>query len=839
MPEENLAQLVDDKKKGLLTGHQEEWFNDFLEPDPNSPLGYKAKDLPSPSDTNELTEEELRKLYTRFAVAISGMKNASIFYDSVKDKAAADFVKLWFDERKLFSNPKATNESEAAIGKLVAKLDETGKTPEQIETIKNIKQVIKNEAKKDNGDNLFDKVEDVDKLLAKCKSKKYNTDTSVQDKIQRVARTLDNYLNAWSWNDENTSNAKQKNKEYIGDLSDDLSVIGRDDAFSNIEIDNDNLRDFRDLYAKELLDTLYQNKSIRDKFGDKDPKFKEIIEKAEKKVSWHDPQSEDFVDAKIEDSLSPMQQIEKWAKDTYSDTLKKYEELRGGHLFFGVHAKEICKAIDKEGVKPADGLKGLLDKADAIKKRISNKRVQQHFDWFVETMNSVKDKIPKAIEGCWNNAEQMKCVIQQIILKATDPRNDDPQAMDKARTAMEIMTTMKYGMLTSKVMNAMKQADFTVFSDKSLSWNKNEGIQFVTKAFDKSVKAAFLGIGYGVTIARNKIMMSGMKFKDKNNLEGPLATRFQQEKDRLNTKHANDINSTNLLNAANTREIGQHNQTLHDLDTVHGINETTINTVHNPRLATLEADMKNAETDKQSNLRGHQAYTAAEKIIQKEKDNRDKLADINTEIKNLKDAITGPKGLDVQIQQKKNELNNPATYKGIPAAVASIVAQKIQQEIDKLEEDKSKIEQDIQNNIQERDNIDTAITDPDYLRHLNNARRAIVNYGAAHTAYKNADSAYQSAKVAHDDLNDKVQQFTDATKKITELNDAIDARNKALTNWPENNVNKVKDLEDYWNFLQTGKTTTWRFSQKSAQKKFDASKQMLLQKYIAQQGLAA
>jgi len=157
MPEENLAQLVDDKKKGLLTGHQEEWFNDFLEPDPNSPLGYKAKDLPSPSDTNELTEEELRKLYTRFAVAISGMKNASIFYDSVKDKAAADFVKLWFDERKLFSNPKATNESEAAIGKLVAKLDETGKTPEQIETIKNIKQVIKNEAKKDNGDNYLTK----------------------------------------------------------------------------------------------------------------------------------------------------------------------------------------------------------------------------------------------------------------------------------------------------------------------------------------------------------------------------------------------------------------------------------------------------------------------------------------------------------------------------------------------------------------------------------------------------------------------------------------------------------------------------------------------------------
>ena len=69
-------------------------------------------------------------------------------------------------------------------------------------------------------------------------------------------------------------------------------------------------------------------------------------------------------------------------------------------------------------------------------------------------------------------------------------------------------------------------------SDKNLSWNKNEGIQFVTKAFDKTVKAAFLGVGYGVTFARNKIMMSKYRtnFHNNDNQSGPLNQRIQEEK---------------------------------------------------------------------------------------------------------------------------------------------------------------------------------------------------------------------------------------------------------------------------------------------------------------------
>ena len=137
------------------------------------------------------------------------------------------------------------------------------------------------------------------------------------------------------------------------------------------------------------------------------------------------------------------------------DTIKKYEELRGGNLFFKQHAKEICKAIDKEKIKPTDGLNGLLDKADAIKKRISNNTVVQHFDWFVETINSVKDDIPKAIAGAWQDGEQMNAVITQIMLKATDPRNSDPQAMEKAKKRKVIIPPIHDITSSGKVEKAM------------------------------------------------------------------------------------------------------------------------------------------------------------------------------------------------------------------------------------------------------------------------------------------------------------------------------------------------------------------------------------------------
>ena len=198
------------------------------------------------------------------------------------------------------------------------------------------------------------------------------------------------------------------------------------------------------------------------------------------------------------------------------------------------------KAIDKEKIKPSDGLEGLLGKVQAVKDRINNKKVAEHFDWFVETMNAVKDDIPKAIEGAWKDPAQLKCVLQKIILKATDPRNSDKEAMDKAKTAMEIMTVMKYGTLTSNLVNAINNSEFSLFSDGSLSWNKNEAIKFITSAFDQGIKLTLKGFGYGISAVRNKFMLRKLEYtKDDNDKgkTGRLSAAYERDQKRLNSKY--------------------------------------------------------------------------------------------------------------------------------------------------------------------------------------------------------------------------------------------------------------------------------------------------------------
>lgn len=844
MPYDVLAGLVDSRKKGLLTGHQEEWFNDFLEPDPNTnnKLGYKAKDLPEPNNTDDLTEEGLKNLYIAFNTAISGMKSKFDDYDTVNDKNIRNFVKEWFDEKTigtppqpLFAYPKATPECEEGITKIIDLLNKQ---------YPSLKTDIVSEARKDDGTKLFDSVESLDKLLKKCADGKYNTDKSVQSKIQTVAYAL---YRIWYNSGQTTPET-----EAIGKIYRNLSNVYQEDAFSVTKVPSD-LTDFKDLYVKDLLDTLYHDKAVREKFKEFDTKkITEKIEKAEGKISWHDPNSANYVKPKIDDTLTPLQQLEKWTTDTYADTIKKYEDLRGGHLFFKAQAKEIFKAIDKEKIKPTDGLNGLLDKADAIKKRISNKTVMEHFDWFVETMNSIKNDIPKAIAGAWNNGAQMNAVITQIILKATDPRNDDPQAMEKAMTAMEIMTAMKYGMMTSKVMDAMKQTDFTIFSDKDLSWNKNDGIKFVTKAFDQSIKAAFLGVGYGVTIVRNKVMMSKRKtnFHDKDNQSGALSQRMREERDRIARDNQKKHDIENLISNKQRELQNQQNilQTLQnsgfDKNTAEQYKEQQDNRAKPFKDAMDDASARKTRYQKDKDqfneeIINHQqekdAYDQYTRII-----NGDDIRELRAEAQQLQDKINN-------LQNTFNRplvdpMGNPITDPDIKQAILD----RLSNQIADLSLQYSQKQDEINNLTSDPTRITNARTarsqlQPGYNVYINaqNQLQQTEQY------YQNAENDYQNAKQQYDNIvndptytdnNNKLSQFKDATASIEEINKIITAKETSLQKWDEEHANKLVVLENYWNFLQ-GNTKTFAFSLKRAQQKFDVNKQQLLQNYVSQHSL--
>lgn len=839
MPYDVLARLVDNKKKGLLTKEQESWFDPdkgFIVEDAGSELGYRAKDLPKLDGTDgELTEPELEKLYIRFAKAMAGMKSASADY-TANDQEAKDFVKRFVDDIKLFPTPAATPECDASITKLIKKLDPAGKSLDEQETIKNIKQIILDETKKvDKPDEkMFNKTEDIEKLLSKCADKKYNSDASVQSKIQQVARVLDSYLNSWSYTKEGVENTKEKNKNYLGGLSDDLSVIDREDAFSNIDVSKDpgktNLQKFKDGYAEELLQRLYKNKKIREKFGAKDPKFTEIIDKAEGKIAYQDPNSSEYLTPKSDDVLTPLQQVEKWAKDTYNDSMRKYARLRGDPLLFSAFSKEIFKAVDKKGIKPTDGLEGLLNKVNDIKEEIPNKTVMEHFDWFIETIKDIKKRKPKAVAGAWNNAAQMKCVITEIMLKATGPNASD-EDMEKAKTAMEIMTAMKYGMMTSKIMDAMKQTDFTVFSDGKLSWNKNEGIQFVTKAFDKSVKAAFLGAGYAVTFARNKIMMSGMKFKDKNNKKGPLGERMNEERTRLANKRVADQNAVNDVITKANNDIAEKTREIADLN----IGNRNVNAGNlanrKTQIDKLDAAINTQQGIMDANKTAYDKYEESKKIV-------DEYNDLMTGTK-ITDLQTKQADKKTEIINKRNQILDPNTY--IDSLTGLSMGDEEKKELE------NQLTQELKSLQEEYDNITTDLTEKQdkinpssaYATTVANARTDMAANQVAHDNYNRAETRYSKYETARNDLNSKVQKFEDATKSIDELTDTIEEQHKIEREWPENNKNKLKELEDFWNFLQTGKAKTWGLSTKRAQAKFDINKEAMLNSFVAQHGMAA
>lgn len=806
MPTDVWKRFEEWRKNGTLTDDMKLWVRDYMTQNANG--DYVKKPLPDTDNDNDLSDADARKLFIAFQNAFAGMAGD---LDSFKDKdpQSADFVNQYFGANKLFKTSPAKQECADGIEKILQLLNQH----------KNLQDYIVENTKKNDGKPVFESVDKLQDLLKKCQrgpnGQQYNTDNSVQKKIQQVAQTLSGVVDWYS-------SIPQESPEYqaIYAIKGDLDNVISKDAFAADprNIPHDKLKNFREIYAKQdktgLLQTLYFNRNIRDRFAKYDNgDITKPIEKAEESVNWQDKDKDNYVDPKMSDVLTPLQQLQKWVGDTYSDTVKKYEELRGGTIFRRKEAKEIFSAIDKVKVKPADGLDGLLKKKSDIEGKLNNPVARQHFKWFVETMEPIAAKMPKAVAGAWKNATQMKAVIEQIILKATDPNNSDPHAIEKAETAMEVMTAMKYGLLTSKVMDAMKKTEFSIFSDGKLSWNKNEGIKFVTAAFDKSIKAAFLGVGYGVTVVRNKIMMSGMKFKNQDNQnKSELAKRFNEE----NTNKQQILRDQNAADQNGIDELTREQHTLN----YYINNQANREANYRQLIQKQDAIMNPIKAN-------HDAYQNGKNIVDNyENDSRreeykklyQKRHDLKTELTDLRNKLAG--------YRNKTDAVDIAEATSIQQQIA-----RKQQMFDKYDKRLKEIVNDFRN--------------PAYITQLRQAYRNVRNYQTDFDKYNKASKERDRLQNRLNDLTNSAQtradRFNEATREIQELNDHINDRNTALNNWPQTNTNKVLYLENYWNWLQTGETKTWRLSTKNAQKTFDINNanDFLLQQHISQHSLAA
>ena len=512
MPIEQFVHFCEYVDADDLGGNMKSWKEELLKKDPTSGAYiknaglYVRKDLPDPEEVGgewELTPEEWSKLFRAFSNAFQEMdaNKKSFKYE----KKPNDFLKKYFGTSgQLFSYAVADGTAEAKIKELYKILSAHEA---------DMKQVLKGSFNDDfTWKDLMDGIAD----------KKYNKDPKFRKRMVDIAEALEY---------DTKYNVPSPVLSMIG-YKLDFDAISR--GFENSVINPAKLTQFKLIYP-DLFKELYTNTKAFEFFSANDPtKISKMLNEAKGRIDYNDKESKSYISPKREDKLTLPQRISEWCDDTYSNYLEKYVKLTGDRMFFSPYAKAIFKEVDKLKIKPTDGLAKILENTDKISGALKKKykKAPDHFDWFVKTLNELKDSMGKgkAFEKALQNGRSMQVLIQEIIIKAVRENK-----IDEAKTTMELLATLRYTLTSSKIMDAFNKSDLTIFSDKDLSWNKNEGVKFVTTAMDMGIKKAFQLAGYTLTAAGNLINRVGTKFN------GHQGKRIKAARDITNAENSEKL----------------------------------------------------------------------------------------------------------------------------------------------------------------------------------------------------------------------------------------------------------------------------------------------------------
>ena len=576
MPIEQFAQYCEYVKANDFNGNMGDWRS-LLEKDPADPTGrtflidpatklYVRKEMLTDAD---LEPADWDKLYKVFQEAFRNMASSR----SSLDEKTVKFLDKYFGKdlsatppvARMFDHSVATPRVDGIIQNdlknfFVAKESE-------------LKIILKSWGYINDSFSYED-------LLDGIRSKKYNSDAGFQSRLINIVNGI-----IGSNQDDLKKNLNMRRGERIPDLTD---IPG---GFNTDYVNPYQLNNFK-LEYDTILRELYSNSKVFDDFKNYDGgKVSKPITKAKELLNYNDLNSNEYVKPKREDELTIGQRLSDFAKNTYADYFEKYVTLNGDRFFFSGEAKLIVAALNKAKVKPTSGLAGVLKEAGNIEKnlKLAGKfKAAKHAKWFVQTLTEFSNdkNMSRIFAGALNNSTHMKALIRELIIKAVRENK-----IDEAKTAMEVLSVIKYGYTTSKIMDAIRKEPLSIFSDKGLSWNKNEGMQFVTNALDRSIKYAFTSLGYGITFVGNAIRLSGSKIKKTT---GALN---QERKARLQA----DADAKNSLDAKIASEQAQI-ATLNSSIAVH--------TAAGRTEASLNADMTRANADRAA------AIAAAQNALQ-------------------------------------------------------------------------------------------------------------------------------------------------------------------------------------------------------------------------------
>lgn len=743
MPAEVRAKFNEYAKNDDFRGHMKDWKKNLMTNGANNPM-------PDPNEAGgawELSNDEWEKLFRAFQDAFRAMDADKKSFKDNKD--ANDFLNEYFGDLHLFSNGVASNDAEQEI---------QGNFKTFLESNRQVLEVAFKQWGLTDGDFSYSD------LMSGIQDKKYNTSPKFQKKIKDVAQYVAYYM---------------RQPDFVNSLPNAQTNLP---DFEKVEkgFDDDQIDPLKLDYFKrnhrDLLDTLNKKSKIYSVFKTYDKgKISKLLDEATQKVDYGNKESDDYVPPKRDDELTPWQQLSKNIGDTWSDYMDKYIKFRGDRLYMSNSAKAIVKALDDKKVKmkPTDGLGKLVENTDAIKANLLYKSptATKHFEWMAKTLKELQSTMPKAFAGALQNGRQMRALVSELIMTAVRDGK-----MDEAKTAMEVLSVIKYGYTTSKIMDALGKESLSIFSDKGLSWNKNEGVQFVTNAMDKSIKAAFMGIGYGITIAGNAYNLHGSKFNRATGRMKQAHDDFIRANDDAKNKKIAERNIENPL-------AQQRIQAEQNVMAQTGITDATY-AQHEQAYNTAKSDAK-------------QKLTVMNDADKRLKDTNQKLESYDDLTQQINNANQTLPQIQQDLQRLQNALNNPNTYNGMPPQAANALAVDIQRQITDLQQQERDIQQSLPQLQQQQQQL---LANPDIQSALASRPQYQADFNAAQTSY---NTAQQMA----DQLGDPVHKFKNAKDRVDELNRQIDARNDEINNWDDKHNDKFQELMAYWDFLETGRNT--------------------------------
>ena len=587
-----------------------------------------------------------------------------------------------------------------------------------------------------------------------------------------------------------------QNGEMQANVANLFSGIGLNSIFSELQKEvniTDNKRKLFEKNYKNIFETLYSKDKIYSAFKENDHN-RTISRQIDDALQFTDytgkKNADNLVKPKYKDDLNIWQKIDKFNKDTYKNVLKKYVTAHRDNIFIKPEAKAIFDAIDKAKISPKDGLEKIIEQADAIKGNLAGKepfKAAKHFGWMIENLKKMKDNgYGKAISTALRNRRKMRKLIEKIVIDAV---KDDKIA--EAKTTMEVLSVMQYGLFDSRTMDAVNQTDFSLFSDSNLSWNKsNEGVQFVTKALDKTIKAGVQVAGYGITALANGTRRIGSNLRGSEALEKLSQARKTELAREKATWQADKIKEDKEDND----NIAKNNLRIKKT----GIKD--------------DGDLK-AQKDKLE--KGERAEASLKKKFEKKQAEFAKFEKIENDYDNwtkLQASKASTLSDIAKIRAELRAMPNPA-----PDQEAEFEAELKKESLKQKETEL----QNIENKLSGMDGKALAV---EYTK-IHTVAPGMTDdpYTIAQKAQNAAKDRYEKKIKSNRNLNNKIQTFEEATSENKLLQKTLDDRDKADKNWDKDHKNQYEELMAYWDFLQSGKTKTkmFQFATNRVQKKMD------------------